>query len=62
MIYCHIWAYRIVDVDATFDLSPLDEALRCSLCWSSEDAAGERAAGAVEARGCSGVISVHSGQ
>ena len=31
--------------------------------WSSKEAAGERAAaGAVEARECSGVFSVHSGQ
>ena len=31
-------------VDAIFHLVPLDEALRCSLCWSSREAAGQRAA------------------
>ena len=31
-------------VDAIFDLVPLDEALRWSLCWSSREAAGQRAA------------------
>ena len=50
-------------VGAIFDLVPLDEALRWSLCWSSRETVGERAAaGAAEARECSGVFSVHSGQ
>ena len=31
-------------VDGIFDLVPLDEALRWSLCWSSREAAGQRAA------------------
>ena len=36
-------------VDAIFDLVPQDEALRWSLCWSSREAVGERAAaGAAE--------------
>ena len=31
-------------VDGIFDLVPLDEALRWSLCWSSREGAGQRAA------------------
>ena len=37
------WCEREI-FDAIFDLVPLDEALRCSLCWSSMEAAGQRAA------------------
>ena len=40
---CSMWCVREI-VDAIFDLFPLDEALRESLCWGSREDTGQRAA------------------